>query len=301
MEKKAELSRQLARFLGGIAPECNHAGQLSRGTLPRVSVITASFNQAAFLERTILSVANQNYPNVEHIVIDGGSTDGSLAILERWSHLLGFWVSEKDRGQTHAINKGLARCTGDLIAFQNSDDVYLPGAFQRTVECAIKNPRAGIIYGNFLHIDENDHVLDEQLLGTGFLWVQASLGPQIHNQAAFWRREVQDRIGILDESYRFDMDYEYFSRALAAGYRAKHVPAFLGAFRHHSASKTANLQEISQQELAQVSGLYWSQSRAKDFPRPLVRIAAKAYKALTHVAQGRPDYLFRTPLNFKRG
>jgi glycosyltransferase involved in cell wall biosynthesis len=245
-------------------------------------------------------VANQDYPNIEHIVVDGGSTDGSVDILERWDHRLSYWVSEKDKGQTHAINKGLSQSTGDLIGFQNSDDVYLPGAFQRIVECAKRNPEVGLIYGDFLHIDEHDQVLDEQLLGTASLWIQASLGPQIHNQAAFWRREVQERIGLLDENYRFDMDYEFFSRALAAGFKARHVSSFLGAFRHHSASKTSNLQEVSREELQQVGALYWRKTRARAFPRPVARQLAKAYKALRHVLQGRADYLVRSRLKFKK-
>lgn len=299
--KRAELSGQIAKFSSEKSEHAAYDSLRDSQQLPKISVITASFNQAAFLERTLCSVANQDYPSVEHVVIDGGSTDGSVEILKKWDHSLAFWRSEKDEGQTAAINKGLQMCSGDLIAFQNSDDVYLPGAFRSVAECAFRNRDVGIIYGDFLHIDENDRVLDEQLLGTAWLWVQASMGPQIHNQAAFWKREVQERIGILDESYRFDMDYEFFSRILAAGYRAKHVPKFLGAFRHHSGSKTSNLQEVSRMELAQVSNFYWQKTRARVFPRPMVRAVAKGAKALTHVMQGRPDYLVRNRLKFKQG
>ena len=300
-EHKTEWSARLSHFMRGTVADRDLAPKRWHRGCPRISVITVSFNQAAFLERTILSVANQKYPNVEHIIIDGGSTDGSVGILERWGPKLAYWMSEKDNGQTHGINKGLARSSGDLIGFQNSDDIYLPGAFERVAECATKHPRAGVIYGDFLHIDQHDQVLDEQLLGTAALWVQSSLGPQIHNQSAFWTREVQERIGLLDESYRFDMDYEFFSRALAAGFKAKHVRAFFGAFRHHSASKTSNLQEVSRRELEQVSSLYWDKTRARVLPRPIARQLAKAYKALTHVAHGRADYLVRARLKFKQG
>ena len=98
--------------------------------LPRISIITPSFNQAQFLEQTIKSVLDQGYPNLEYFIIDGGSTDGSADIIRRYSKQLTYWVSEKDRGQTHAINKGLERATGEIIAYINSDDLYVPGAFR---------------------------------------------------------------------------------------------------------------------------------------------------------------------------
>src|SRR6266513_4869973 len=117
---------------------------------PRISIITPSFNQAQFLEETILSVLNQRYPNLEYIVIDGGSTDGCVDVIKRYEDRLAFWVSEPDRGQPHAINKGLAKATGEIVAFINSDDVYLPGALSTVASHFIESPERGWLCGDTL-------------------------------------------------------------------------------------------------------------------------------------------------------
>src|SRR5260370_28877982 len=109
-------------------------------SFPRISIITPSFNQAEFVERTILSVLEQNYPNLEYIVVDGGSTDGSVDVIRRYQSRIAYWVSEKDRGQAHAINKGLQRATGDIIGYLNSDDYYLEGALARVADCFSREP-----------------------------------------------------------------------------------------------------------------------------------------------------------------
>lgn len=293
---KHQYTNDLRKFLSGVTQTSSDEA----GELAKISVVTASYNQASFLERTIRSVINQGYSNVEHIVIDGGSTDGSQAILEKYDDYLSYWVSEPDEGQTHAINKGIEKATGDLIGFQNSDDIYLSGSFWRVAKAASDNPGAGIIYGDFLHIDKDDNVLDEQILGSARLWIQIMLGPQIHNQAAFWRKTVIDDIGLLDQQFVFDMDYEYFSRILAAGYRAVHVPAFLGAFRHHSAAKTSNLGEISKRELNLVANYFHQQTKfLRYLPRKLGRPLAMFVKATNHILDGRCDYLVRNRIQFK--
>ena len=298
IEQKANKTRVIKEFLYSPGKELTSEARKKR--LPKISVITASFNQAEFIERTISSVFNQGYPNTEHIVIDGGSNDGTVDILKKYEKRIAYWVSEPDEGQTHAINKGLKHATGELIGFQNSDDVYLPGAFWKVAEVANKNPQAGMIYGDFLHLDDNDNVLDEQLLGIAKLWIQIMLGPQIHNQAAFWRKSVSDKIGLLDQRYTFDMDYEYFSRILAAGYKAVHIQDYLGAFRHHSANKTSNLGDISKKELKQVSDAYRKESALlRHIPRRLGRPLAMLMKAGKHLLDGRYDYLVRDRIKFK--
>lgn len=127
--------------------------------LPKISVVTPSFNQAAYLERTLRSVLDQGYPNLEYIVIDGGSTDGSVEIIRRYADRLAFWTSEADRGQTDAINKGLRRATGEWVAWQNSDDIYYPGAFHDLSAVAAKHPKAGLIIADMMLIDEHDRPL----------------------------------------------------------------------------------------------------------------------------------------------
>ena len=128
-------------------------------TYPKITVITPSFNQAEFLERTIKSVLDQNYPNLEYIIMDGGSTDGSVEIIQKYEKYLKFWASEKDNGQSHAINKGLKIATGEWVSWQNSDDIYYPGAFKSAAVAAQTHPEVGLIIGDVNLIDEKDRLI----------------------------------------------------------------------------------------------------------------------------------------------
>src|SRR5262245_11946447 len=130
---------------------------------PRITVVTPSFNQAAYLEQTILSVLGQNYPNLEYIVIDGGSTDGSVDIIKKFQDGISYWISEKDRGQGHAINKGLIRATGDIVAYLNSDDYYLDGALQRVADYFVINPEVDLIHGRCRVVDESGTKVSERV------------------------------------------------------------------------------------------------------------------------------------------
>ena len=138
-----EYSRQLIDFVRELRPPAPIAG----GLLPKVTIVTPSFNQAKFLERTILSVLNQGYPRLEYIIIDGGSTDGSVDIIRKYERYLTYWESTPDRGQSHAINKGFERATGDYVGWQNSDDLYFPGALRKLGTAAARG-RAPIVSGN---------------------------------------------------------------------------------------------------------------------------------------------------------
>ena len=228
------LDQELAAFvrqrLGAVAPSSNDT--------PALTVITPSYNQAQFLERTILSVLNQNYPNLQYIIIDGGSTDGSVDIIRRYESELSYWCSEKDAGQSDAINKGLRRATGDWVAFQNSDDLYLPGAFAAIAAGIQAMPQADILYGNLLHIDAHEQTIDTQLTIPGGLHTHFAQ-MQTQNQSSFWRRELLDTIGYLDEEMYFSFDFEFFAHLLSCGARAGHLSQFIGAFRIHGTSKSA--------------------------------------------------------------
>lgn len=214
---------------------------------PRITIVTPSFNQAAFLERTILSVLEQDYPNLEYIIVDGGSTDGSVDIIRKYSDKLAWWVSEPDGGQTDAINKGLRRATGEWVGWQNSDDVYYPGAFQNLAAAAAKSPKAGLIIGDMMLIDEYDRTLrDIRYVKPSYNALLAE-GMVLTNQAAFWRRHLHEEIGFLAEDMHYAFDYEWFLR-LTKRTKSIHVAKVWGALRLHRETKTSTQARRFQEE-----------------------------------------------------
>ena len=219
--------------------------------LPKISIITPSFNQVDYLERTILSVLNQNYPNLEYIVIDGGSTDGSVDVIKKYASHLTYWVSEKDLGQAHAINKGLKIAKGDWIAWQNSDDTFCSGAFNSLVS-AVKNSKDfDLIIGNMNLINKNDEILRELIYVKPTYKSILAEGMVLTNQAAFWRRQLHSEIGYLDESLHYGFDFEWFLRVLKHS-KAKHVNQTWGNLRLHAETKTAHHQDRFDQEYRQI-------------------------------------------------
>jgi len=203
----------------------------------KVSIVTPSYNQARFLDETIRSVLSQDYQNIEYIIVDGGSTDGSVEIIRRYADRLAWWASELDRGQTDAINKGFARATGDIFAWLNSDDTYHPGAVSQAVNYLQTHPEAGLVYGNANLIDEKGKILgkfparttDYQKLLRGYVHI-----PQ---QAAFFRGNLWKKVGTLDPDFTFAMDYDLWVR-LAKISELHHIPSLWANFRLHSNGKT---------------------------------------------------------------
>ena len=175
---------------------------------PKITIVTPSYNQAVFLERTILSVLNQNYPNLEYIIIDGGSTDGSIEIIKKYEKYLSYWVSEKDQGQADAINKGFQKATGDLVAWQNSDDVYLPDAFQKIAETYKKNPNYDVYFGNIFIIDSCDKLIREMRFHPFSVNHLIYYRWNLSSQAVFWKREIFNKVGyLLDYNVSFDWEW----------------------------------------------------------------------------------------------
>lgn len=214
---------------------------------PKISIVTPSFNQAQFLERTIRSVLDQNYPNLEYIIIDGGSTDGSVEIIKRYEERLAYWVSEKDRGQSHALNKGFERATGDIIGWLNSDDLYCTGALAAVAEASARNSEDEAWYGGIYIADAEDRILDA-------LWpldpdpaYTIFVALDIHQQALFWKQDLMQRVGVTDESLHFAMDWDFIIRLLLAG-RFRRIKQHLGIFRLHEEAKTANLADVGAQD-----------------------------------------------------
>ncbi|MGA2491142.1 MAG: glycosyltransferase family 2 protein [Anaerolineales bacterium] len=210
---------------------------MSDSTSPLVTIVTPSFNQARYLESTIRSVLDQDYSNFEYIIVDGGSTDGSVDIIRRYSDRLAGWVSEKDRGQTDAINKGFARAKGEILAWLNSDDTYEKNAIKEAVAFLQERPEVGLVYGNANFIDENGCIIGRfpaaqtnyKRLRRGYVHI-----PQ---QAAFWRADLWQRVGPLDPSFYFAMDYDLWVR-LAALAPMQYLPRLWANFRLHTEGKT---------------------------------------------------------------
>ena len=209
--------------------------------LPKISVITPSYNQAQFIEQTIQSVLSQGYPNLEYIVMDGGSTDGTLEILRKYADHL-YWVSEPDRGQSHAINKGFARASGDVLAFLNSDDLYEPGALLSVGSYFAAHPEVFWLTGWCRTIDAQGKEIRRLSTWYKMFWLLFRsytvllVLDYISQPATFWRREVIDKVGGFDESLHYAMDYDYSLR-VGKYYKLSVLNHFIARFRVHAFSK----------------------------------------------------------------
>ena len=201
-----------------------------------VSVVTPSYNQGGFIERTIQSVLSQDIAGMDYVVTDGGSSDETVSILQRYQHRLR-WVSEQDSGQADAVNKGLGMTDGAVIGWLNSDDIYYPGAVLAVVDYFVEHPQIDLVFGNANHIDEHDRILEpyptepwdvKRLQEVCFLC----------QPAVFFRRRLVERHGGLDASLRYCMDYEYWLRLANQGAAVAHLPQVLAGSRLHAATKT---------------------------------------------------------------
>jgi glycosyltransferase involved in cell wall biosynthesis len=209
----------------------------ARGDGPLVSIVTPSYNQAAYLDETIRSVLEQDYANIEYVVIDGGSTDCSVDIIRRYADRLAFWVSEPDRGQAEAINKGFACTSGSVMAYLNSDDLYTPGAVRRAVEVLGANQKLGFVYAECDMIDSNGGYV--RRYGTR-PFDRADLlrgGTYVPQPTVFWRRSAWDRVGPLRTDLRYAMDLDFWMK-IGAHYDVLYVPEVWAKYRLHETSKT---------------------------------------------------------------
>ena len=207
--------------------------------LPKISIVTPSFNQAQYLEQTIRSVLDQNYPNLEWIVVDGGSKDGSVDLIRKYEKHFAWWVSEKDRNHPHALNKGCEKVTGEIFAFVNSDDLLEPGALHYTAR-AFQNPQVNWIVGWAKYFDNSgdEWVYGPQKIDRAIDWFLHNPIPQI---SSFWRTQAFARVGLFTEKYLWSFDYEYWMRLhFVAGWTPVYVRRCLGDFRLHDQSKTVS-------------------------------------------------------------
>lgn len=220
--------------------------------LPKISIITPSFNQGQYLESTILSVLGQNYPNLEYIIIDGGSTDNSVEIIKKYESQLAYWVSEKDKGQSEAINKGFEKATGDILAWLNSDDLYMPNIFHFIVDC-VKKYGAGIYFGECIHFKENN--LLEAWGSNVILTSKDTTLEQIDfiiQPSSFWAREVWKKNNKLNENIHYGFDWEWFLRAKRNNVKFFPIDKCLSLYRFHAMHKSSNGGEVRQIELLNI-------------------------------------------------
>lgn len=262
-------------------------------TMPRITIITPSFNQGRFIERTIKSVLDQGYPNLEYIVVDGGSTDETLSILRRYESRLQ-WISEKDKGQSDAINKGLKRATGEIIAYINSDDVYEPGAFNIAARYLTDNPSVMWLTGRCNIIDEDDRPMRGLITAyKNFLLDRYSynillITNAISQPATFLRAALFAEHGLFDVNQHRVMDYEYWLRI-----GRRHDPAvlnqYLAAFRVYRASKTSSAFRDTFKDELEVAKRYSHSKLLNGLHRLSVLGICAVYAALSLLPEGRKD------------
>lgn len=259
---------------------------------PKITIVTPCYNQAQFLERTMLSVLNQKYPNLEYIIVDGGSNDGSVEIIKKYEKYLAYWVSEKDRGQSHALNKGFRKASVDIYGWLNADDLFLPDTFAKVISAFKLSPNKKIVFGDYLNIDKKDNILE---LNYAFNFnLKHFIFEGFHNnaQATFWKSEVHHRFGLFDESLYYTMDYDMLLRfALNEGQKAfKRIPTVLACFRRHPLQKTQSFSKEVLEEHKKIA----KKLNTKRFIKPYKwsRILYRLRRGYWYLYRGGAPYLF---------
>lgn len=207
---------------------------------PKISVVTPSYNQGHFLEETIRSVLLQNYPNLEYIIMDGGSSDDSVLVIKKYEAFLKFWSSEPDGGQVHALNKGFESATGTVFAWLNSDDIYLPDALTKVAEFFVANGDKSVVIGERLNIEQDGSIISRQTISrwpvTLFHVLYMGRWP-FYQESVFFTRKIWEKAGKLSEKFHFLFDYEFFLRCLHLGSAVTLPGILLGCWRHHDSQK----------------------------------------------------------------
>ncbi len=217
---------------------------------PKISIITPSYNQAQFLEKTIESVVNQNYPNIEYIIIDGGSTDGSVEIIKKYASKIYYWESKKDEGQSFAINRGLSLASGEIVTWLNSDDYYLPETLKKVAEYWNKQPFHFLV-GNCYFVDENGIQLSIQnkskLINNNY-YLPFTNKCIINQPGSFFSLAIFKQLGPLDTNLHYSMDVDFWLKIASSNYKFDYIDEYLCNFRRHPKTKSAlgNLQFIEE-------------------------------------------------------
>jgi glycosyltransferase involved in cell wall biosynthesis len=236
-----------------IAIPAHYGAERGEPGLPRISVVTPSFQQAGFLEAALTSVLDQSYGPFEYVVQDGASTDGTKEILERYSPRLTHWESTADGGQADALNRGFRRTTGDILAYVNSDDLLLPGSLAYVARFFADHADVDVVYGHRILVDEEGREIGRWVLPPhdGEILSWADYVPQ---ETLFWRRSLWQKVGNrFDPAFRFALDWDLLLRFRQAGARFRRLPRFLGAFRVHPEQKTSSqMESLGLEEMARL-------------------------------------------------
>ncbi len=250
---------------------------------PKISVVTPSWNQGAFIEETFKSIHSQGYPNLEHIVIDGGSTDDSVDIINRYEDRLAYWVSEPDEGQTDALAKGFDRATGDILCWLNSDDLFEPGCLFEVAEYFMRHPDVQFIYGDGRWIDADGRPIKtkREHRWNWFVWLYDH--NFIGQPSAFWRSSLYREVGGIDRSFDLAMDADLWAR-FSERSQPHHVPRVWSAMRFYPEQKNTRLRDRSDEEIRLIRSRYvrrrgWLAER-------LLATAARVFRVILKAARG---------------
>lgn len=256
MTKQYQLPSPLKKGRTGFPwDEDSTIGANPKVNYPKISIVTPSYQQGEFLEETIRSVLMQNYPNLEYIVLDGGSTDDSIAILKHYDEFITHWVSEADEGQTDAINKGFLLSSGEIMGWLNSDDLLQPNALFHIAHTFMNDESIHLVTGLRKVIDKNSNLIYNFFHGRPtYDYVRHIC--DIGQETTYWRRSLWETIGVLDTNFNFALDYDYWQRSIHSGYEFTLIPEYIGALRVHNQAKSSTIQDVWDEELQRIYQRY---------------------------------------------
>ncbi len=250
---------------------------------PRISIVTPSLNQVAYIQDAIESVRSQKYPNVEHLVIDGGSTDGTVELLRKYPDVR--WLSEPDKGQADAVSKGFQMATGDILGWLNTDDYYLPGAFATVADRFAADPAPDVAYGEIWYVDKQKRFIRHKREHRFDYRVLLYYDCYIPSAATFYSRRIVDDGVVLSPDFRVCMDYEYFLRLATRGYSFVHIPKPLTAFRYQDTNAGKRYESLWPTELRIIRDQYGA------FGISNAWVTAAVRRGLYHVYRGKRQLL----------
>lgn len=261
-----------------------------RGERPLVSVVIPSYQSVRWIERTIRSILEQDYERIELHVMDGGSTDGTVDVITRYADRLASWTSGPDAGQADAVRRGFERCRGEVLAYLNADDAYVPGAVAGVVD-TFRRTGADLVFGDVRLVDDDGRRIRDLKFTEFDLETFLYEGGNVNQAGAFWTRELYDRIGGIDPSFRFALDNDLVARAAEAG-RFAHHRGILAEFRIHPASKSSTIRDVGLAEWERIRRARMDPSLPR-WRETLIRMRAQLRRTLGYIRQGDAGYVLQ--------